>query len=88
MSILYYKKKGYFLSFFCLLLALMIYLYNRKGVLSVSIPEGKTRKMIVVPIELYDQIKSQAKREHRNVSSLICYVMDQYIQGQRRREEE
>ena len=46
----------------------------------MAIGEGKTRKNLVFPIDLYARIKQQAEKEHRQISGLICYVMEKYLE--------
>jgi len=46
----------------------------------MAIGEGKTRKNLVFPIDLYARIKQQAEKEHRQISGLICCVMEKYLE--------
>jgi hypothetical protein len=52
--------------------------------IKVAIGEGKARKNLVFPIDLYARIKQQAEKEHRNISGLICYVMEKYLEEKER----
>jgi hypothetical protein len=46
----------------------------------LSIKKGKIRKNLVFPIDLYDRLLVQAEKEHRQISGLVCYVMEKYLE--------
>jgi len=46
----------------------------------MAIPEGKIRRSIVFPAELYEEIQKQAEKEYRNISGLICFAVEKYLQ--------
>jgi predicted DNA-binding protein len=50
----------------------------------VAIGEGKVRKNLVFPPELYDRLLAQAEKEHRQISGLVCYVMEKYLEEKER----
>lgn len=46
----------------------------------MAIGKDKVRKNLVFPVELYDRLLAQAEKEHRQISGLICYVMEKYLE--------
>ena len=46
----------------------------------MSIKKGKIRKNLVFPVDLYDRLLAQAEKEHRQISGLVCYVMEKYLE--------
>ncbi len=51
----------------------------------LAIGKGKVRKNLVFPIELYDRLLVQAEKEHRQISGLICWVMEKYLEEQKKK---
>ena len=51
----------------------------------MAIGKDKVRKNLVFPVELYDRLLVQAEKEHRQISGLICWVMEKYLEEQKKK---
>jgi metal-responsive CopG/Arc/MetJ family transcriptional regulator len=49
----------------------------------MAVKESKTRITISVDKEFYKEIKEQAEKEMRSVSSLVNYVVAKYLEEQK-----
>jgi hypothetical protein len=45
----------------------------------------KFRRSIIFPVDLYTRLLAQAEKEHRQISGLICWVMEKYLEEQKKK---
>jgi hypothetical protein len=84
----FFKKKGIILNFFQSFFDYFFrkcYTFGRKEMIVLAIGKGKVRKNLVFPVELYDRLLVQAEKEHRQISGLICWVMEKYLEEQKKK---